>query len=358
MQRSARRPPAMRTHRAADDGRRRDARELAMLEGQLTALARDIKSARAAMAPASGSVAEIMSSRPAAPPLALRGERVGVPGGREICIRSIEPGDAARLRVAFEQLTALTRYKWCLGALDHISDRQLRYLTRVDHADHEALVALDAVSGAGVGIARYVRDARDPRLAGVAVVVTDAWQRRGVGSALLERLAQSARAVGIERLTGSSIVGDRGAAALAAHAGAVTASCGRPGTTQWSLRLGDQSAPAASTTDRGRTNTLTASTRERPGTAAPRPHAADHRRVQAIHASITGHVRSRSKRPDVRPCRLGAPMQFAVQTPLNRGHGAEGVAKVVTGERTKRFRIDVIIRFDAGPQLGRLVGDA
>jgi GNAT superfamily N-acetyltransferase len=260
MPRSARRPPAKRTHRSADDGRRRDARELAMLEGQLTALARDIKSARSATAPASGSVPAIMSSRPPGPSPAPRGERVRVSGGREICIRSIEPGDAAQLRMAFEQLTALTRYKRFLGAVDHLSERQLRYLTRVDHADHEALVALDAVSGAGVGIARYVRDARDPRLAGVAVVVTDVWQRRGVGSALLERLAQSARAAGIERLTGSSIVGDRGAAALAARAGAVTASRGRPGTTQLSLRLGAQSAPAASATGRDRAKMLTAPT--------------------------------------------------------------------------------------------------
>jgi len=288
MPRSARRTPVKRTRRAADDGRRRDARELAMLEGQLTALARDIKSARCAMAPASRSVAAIMGSRPSAPPLAPRGERVRVSGGREICIRSIEPGDAARLRVAFEQLTALTRYKRFLGAVDHLSERQLRYLTRVDHADHEALVALDAVSGAGVGIARYVRDARDPRLADVAVVVTDAWQRRGVGSALLERLAQSARAAGIERLTGSSIVGDRGAAALAARAGAVTASRGRPGTTQWSVRLGDQSAPAASATARDRANMLTAPTAasgprqrrwsRRPGTTAGSSHDPRHHR--------------------------------------------------------------------------------
>jgi len=296
MPRSARRPPARQTSRAADDGRRRDARELAMLEGQLTALARDIKSARSAVAPASGSVAAVMSSRPPAPSPGPRGERVRVSGGREICIRSIEPGDAARLRMAFEQLTALTRYKRFLGAVDHLSERQLRYLTRVDHADHEALVALDAVSGAGVGIARYVRDARDPRLADVAVVVTDAWQRRGVGSALLERLAQSARAVGIERLTGSSIVGDRGAAALAARAGAVTASRGRPGTTHLSLRLGDQSAPAASATARGRTNTLTAPTSvSSPGQRRRGRRPRTTSGSTAIHASTTGHVRPRSR---------------------------------------------------------------
>ena len=84
MPRSARRTPAKRTRRAADDGRRRDARELAMLEGELTALARDIKSARSAMAPASGSVAEIMESPPGTLAGAARRTRAGVRRTRDL----------------------------------------------------------------------------------------------------------------------------------------------------------------------------------------------------------------------------------------------------------------------------------
>jgi GNAT superfamily N-acetyltransferase len=241
--------------RTPDDGRRRDAREIEMLEGELNALARDIRSARSlAAALHRGTLA---NGRTSAPLPAPRGERVPLAGGGEIAIRPIEPGDAPALRAAFGKLSALSRYKRFLGALDHLNGRQLQYLTRVDHADHEALVALDAVSGTGVGIARYMRDAHDPGLAHVAVVVTDGWQRRGVGSALLERLAQSARAAGIERLTGSSIVGDRAAVALATRAGSVTVCRGRPGTTELTLRLVDPPARAAGAAGCGGTRTVT-----------------------------------------------------------------------------------------------------
>jgi GNAT superfamily N-acetyltransferase len=216
-----------------------------MLEGQLDALGRDIRSARSALGRPAGSVRDIVGRRRGAPRRTARGERVRLPKGQEIRIRPIEPGDAPLLRATFEGMSAMTRYKRFLAALDRLSERQLRYLTTVDHADHEALVACDAGSGAGIGVARYVRDAHDHDLAEVAVVVTDAWQRRGVASALLERLARAARAAGIERLIAVSVAHDRAAVALAAHAGTVMERRGGPGTTELRVRLPDLAAPAA-----------------------------------------------------------------------------------------------------------------
>ena len=143
----------------------------------------------------------------------------------------------AGAEAGFQGLTAVSRYRRFLGGLDHLTAHQLQYLTTVDHADHEALVALEAQRGAGIGVARYVRDANDPRLAELAVVVTDAWQGRGVGTALLERLASRARAAGIERLIGRSIVGDHAAPALAAHVGDVVARRRRPGTVELTVQL-------------------------------------------------------------------------------------------------------------------------
>ena len=121
---------------------------------------------------------------------------VRLTGGREICIRPIEPCDAPELKAGFQRLTAVSRYRRFLSGLDHLTAHQLQYLTTVDHADHEALVAVDAQSGDGIGVARYVRDANDPRLAELAIVVTDAWQGRGVGTALLEQLVVRARVRG------------------------------------------------------------------------------------------------------------------------------------------------------------------
>ena len=49
-----------------------------------------------------------------------------------------------------------------------------------------------------VAVANYVR-LRDPAVAEAAFAVADADQRRGIGTRLLEQLAQRAAAVGVER---------------------------------------------------------------------------------------------------------------------------------------------------------------
>jgi RimJ/RimL family protein N-acetyltransferase len=74
-----------------------------------------------------------------------------------------------------------------------------RYLTDVDHHDHEALGALDQADGRGVGIARYVRDAEDPQAAEIALTIVDDWQGRGLGTELLARLSDRGRQEGIRR---------------------------------------------------------------------------------------------------------------------------------------------------------------
>src|SRR4051794_35271326 len=78
-----------------------------------------------------------------------------------------------------------------------LRERDLDYLTNVDHHDHEALVVTDANTGAGVAVARFVRTG--PDVAEPAIVVADDWQGRGVGGALLDALAARAREEGITR---------------------------------------------------------------------------------------------------------------------------------------------------------------
>jgi nucleotide-binding universal stress UspA family protein/RimJ/RimL family protein N-acetyltransferase len=117
--------------------------------------------------------------------------------GSRLEIRPIEPDDRTALAEGFRRLSPESRYRRFFAPMDELSERDLDYLTRVDHHDHEALVAIEAGSGEGVGVARYVRTGA--AVAEPAIVVADAWQGRGAGGQLLGVLADRAREEGITR---------------------------------------------------------------------------------------------------------------------------------------------------------------
>jgi GNAT superfamily N-acetyltransferase len=191
-------------------------REFATLVAQLQALEDEIAGARRASEDARfGQTHDHHVSRERGP--ALRGERVALADGAQIVIRPIEPGDAGELAAAFARLGAVSRFRVFGERVSHLTRQQLADLTRVDHASSEALVALDAATGEGVGIARYERVPGDPTQAEVSCVVLDPWQHRGVGSALAERLAARARAAGIERCTAALVLGNQPGRRLLAH---------------------------------------------------------------------------------------------------------------------------------------------
>ena len=117
--------------------------------------------------------------------------------GSRLAIRPIEPGDRDLMRAGFERLSPESRYRRFFSPMPELTGRQLDYLTRVDHHDHEALVALDADSGEGIAVARFVRVGEG--VAEPAIAVIDDWQGRGVAAALLDRLVERAREEGIQR---------------------------------------------------------------------------------------------------------------------------------------------------------------
>ena len=115
-----------------------------------------------------------------------------------VVVRPIGADDKRALGHAFEQLSEQSRYQRFLTSVSELSDSELRYLTDVDHHDHEALIAFDPETGYGVGVARFVR-LDDGTSAEAAVTVIDSWQGRGLGMALTRMLADRAREEGIER---------------------------------------------------------------------------------------------------------------------------------------------------------------
>ena len=61
--------------------------------------------------------------------------------------------------------------------MPELSEEMVRYLTEIDHHDHEAVIALAEETGEGIGIARYVRNPERPDAAEVAVTVIDDWRK-------------------------------------------------------------------------------------------------------------------------------------------------------------------------------------
>src|SRR5215831_21146875 len=121
--------------------------------------------------------------------------------GSAVLIRPVHGDDARLLADGFARLSARSRRMRFLAQKKELFPADLRYLTEIDHHDHEALGALDATDGRGAGVARYVRSAADPRAAEIAVTVVDEWQGRGLGRELVAQLAERARAEGIDRFT-------------------------------------------------------------------------------------------------------------------------------------------------------------
>ncbi len=216
MPRSSPRPALRRgTGHLAPTGPRRygsnaSEREYSALADQLDALEHDIDDAREASRRAVQPSGLTSHAEPDAPTPAPAGEPVALADGARILIRPIEPSDAEALKKAFDHLGAVSRYRRFLTPIDHLSHRQLAYLTHVDHIAHEALVAIDAATGEGVAIARFVRDPADHSRAEVTIVVADRWQARGVGAALAARLSARARGAGVEYVTGRMLIGNHG----------------------------------------------------------------------------------------------------------------------------------------------------
>jgi RimJ/RimL family protein N-acetyltransferase len=127
--------------------------------------------------------------------------RITLRSGQRVLIRAVRPDDAPGLAEAYEQLSETSRYRRFFAVKPHLSEQSLAYFTDVDHHDHEALVAVSPGTGQLVGVARFIRDPRQPDQAEVAVTVVDSWQRRGLGTVLLRELAQRAAEEGIGHFT-------------------------------------------------------------------------------------------------------------------------------------------------------------
>lgn len=144
----------------------------------------------------------------------------------------LQPSDREALRAGYEQLSAEARRNRFLAGVPHLTDALLHHLVdEVDGVDHVALalVALDDDHvGRGVGVARIIRYADHPTDADVAVTVEDAWQGKGVATALLAEILRQ-RPVGVTRLVTTVAADNEPSLAMLRRLGPTTVTPAGPG---------------------------------------------------------------------------------------------------------------------------------
>ena len=128
------------------------------------------------------------------------------PGEAQPALARLEPGDGDALGAFFSRLSRESLYRRFLSPIDRPEPAQL---DRVLHGD----AVVEVAGGEIVGLANYSR-VGDSDAAELAVVVEDAWQRRGIGTRLLTALGERARDAGIRRFVVVSHADNRGALAL------------------------------------------------------------------------------------------------------------------------------------------------
>ncbi len=123
--------------------------------------------------------------------------------GTNLVIRPIRPEDAAIEARFVSGLSAQAKYFRFMRGLNELSREMLVRFTQLDYRRELALIAVQEQEGqeTELGVARYAMNP-DGKSCEFALVVADAWQRRGLGSHLMTALMEAARERGFTEMTG------------------------------------------------------------------------------------------------------------------------------------------------------------
>lgn len=136
--------------------------------------------------------------------------------GETVTIRPIQLDDLEMEQDFIRRLSPAAKRFRFLGGVSELPLPELRRLCDVDGKYSMAFVATVLRNGREVeiGVARYAPyDGRNTRE--MAVAVADEWQHRGLGTALVKHLIETAKVNGVTQLYSVGLVDNRGMAALA-----------------------------------------------------------------------------------------------------------------------------------------------
>jgi GNAT superfamily N-acetyltransferase len=125
--------------------------------------------------------------------------------GRRVSLHAITPAARGVIADAVARMSPETSRRRFFTVRRQLSAPELDVLTEMDGVDRYAIGAsATRPDGGPEGVAsvRYVRVRGTPDAAEIALVVMDNWQSRGLGAALLARLARYAVRQGIVRFIG------------------------------------------------------------------------------------------------------------------------------------------------------------
>lgn len=130
--------------------------------------------------------------------------------GAVMQMRALRQQDRASLIALFNRCSPETiRYRF-LRMVKELPDSLLDHLIAVDGDRHVALVVTEQAEAERiVAVGRYFALADRPAVAEVSFLVEDALQRRGIGTILLDTLAEIARAHGITRFAADVLADNR-----------------------------------------------------------------------------------------------------------------------------------------------------
>lgn len=174
----------------------------------------------------SASMPDAVLPRPAIRPYPARYERrVQLKDSSELILRPIRPEDEPGLERWHRTLSdrsVYLRYFTAFKLEQRVEHRRLSRICFVDYDREMVLVAVrpSAAGGGGeiLGVGRWNR-IHESAAAEFAVTVGDPWQRQGLGSQLLKALMETARAEGVQKLTGRILPANEGMQQLARKLG-------------------------------------------------------------------------------------------------------------------------------------------
>ena len=124
--------------------------------------------------------------------------------GSRLTLRHIAPADANKEQAFVHGLSPESSYLRFHGTIKDLSKKDLEKLTNPDSRNAVALIVLCSgeTSEEEIGVARYVIDP-DGVNCEFAIVVADAWQKRGIGTRLMNALIKHLQASGVKRISGT-----------------------------------------------------------------------------------------------------------------------------------------------------------